>query len=342
MSDLNEVYEQIKELENVQGISKHEQIVQGVLNAIKNKCLIKGDLLPSVNSLIQSVGFARETVSKGYKELIDRGIIESKNRVGFFVVNDDVNQQLRVALVLFAFDTFQESFYKTFRKKLGAGVQIDVFFHHNNIDVFDSIITKLRGKYGAYVIAPIPHERTTKILNVLPKQKFCMIDRYEAIGGDYSYVVQEFEDSSYKVFETLATVIKGYEGGMVYYHRPHSDTPVEILNAFRKFVKNNNIKSEIKPEYLSGSIEKGKVYYTINNTELWLMLKDCKEKNYEIGRDVGILSHNDDLVKEIICDGITTYSTDFKLMAERAAAFVLTQERVQEVIPTQLIRRKSL
>jgi len=46
--------------------------------------------------------------------------------------------------------------------------------------------------------------------------------------------------------------------------------------------------------------------------------------------------------QEIICDGITTYSTDFKLMAEKAADFVLTRDKIQEVIPTVLIRRNSI
>jgi DNA-binding LacI/PurR family transcriptional regulator len=96
------------------------------------------------------------------------------------------------------------------------------------------------------------------------------------------------------------------------------------------------------PEYVSGTLEKGKVYFTINNTELWSMMKDCKIKKLKPGKDVGILSHNDEVVKELIFDGITTYSADFKIMAEKAAEFVLTRNKIQEIIPTVLIRRKSL
>ncbi|WP_343303509.1 hypothetical protein AAHN97_18290 [Chitinophaga niabensis] len=47
-------------------------------------------------------------------------------------------------------------------------------------------------------------------------------------------------------------------------------------------------------------------------------------------------------MKEIICNGITTYSTDFELMAVKATDFVLSREKIQEVLPTILIRRKSL
>jgi DNA-binding transcriptional regulator YhcF (GntR family) len=338
---MQEVYKQIRELENIQGISKHEQLVQGFINAINDKLISKGDSLPSVNSLIQELGFARETIAKGYKELMNRGIVESKNRIGFFVANVDTRQKLKLALVIFAFDSFQELFYKTFSSQVGKDVHIDVFFHHNNIDVLENIISSVKGKYGMYVVAPIPHKKTAGILATIPMNKFLMVDRYERIPGDYSYVVQEFGKSSYKAFVQLKEVIGRYKE-MVYYHRLPSDIPVEILDAYKKFVKDHKIRGVIRSEYTPGSIEKGKVYFTVNNTELWLMLKDCISKKLVIGKDVGILSHNDDLVKEIICNGITTYSTDFKKMAEKAADFVRTRKKVQEVIPTVLIRRQSL
>jgi DNA-binding LacI/PurR family transcriptional regulator len=72
------------------------------------------------------------------------------------------------------------------------------------------------------------------------------------------------------------------------------------------------------------------------------MLKDYIGAALDPGADVGILSHNDDMVKEIICGGITTYSTDFKRMAEKAASFVTSGKAVKKIMPTVLIRRKSL
>ncbi|RYG54334.1 MAG: GntR family transcriptional regulator, partial [Chitinophagaceae bacterium] len=220
-------------------------------------------------------------------------------------------------------------------------VHIDIFFHHNNIDVFESIISSVKGKYGMYVVAPIPHKRTAGILCTLPLNKFLMIDRYLALPGEFSYIVQEFEESSYLAFSKLAPAIRKFKG-MINYHRPASDTPIEIIDAYKKFIRDYKIKSIIRTEYIPGSIEKGYVYFTINNAELWQMLKDAKAKGFTLGKDVGILSHNDEVVKEIIFDGITTYSTDFVKMAEKAAEFVVKRKAIQEVIPTVLLRRGSL
>lgn len=338
---MREIYQQITELEGTPGLSKHDQLVQGMINAINARIVSKGDLLPSVNNLSRELGFARETIARGYRELTTRGIVESKNRLGFYVSNEDTGQQLKIALLLFAFDSFQETFYKTFHAKLGKTVHIDVFFHHNNISVFENIVSNIKGKYGMYVIAPIPHEKTAGILQTLPPDKFLMIDRFEPMTGNFSYVVQEFEKASYAAFAELSETIRRFEE-MIFYYRPDSDTPIEIMRAFRKFIKDYKIKGRILEEYIPGTLQKDKVYFTINNAELWEMLRDCGLKKIKLGKDVGILSHNDDVVKEIICDGITTYSTDFKQMAERAADFVLTREKVKEVIPTVLIRRTSI
>jgi DNA-binding transcriptional regulator YhcF (GntR family) len=338
---MRDIYDQIHELEGIPRLTKHEQFVQGIINAVDNRVVVVGDLLPSVNKLMNELGFARETIMKGYKELIKRGIVESRNRMGFFIASADTGQSLRVALLLYAFDTFQETFYKTFKKNLEPEVHLDVFFHHNNIDILDTIIGNIRGKYGMYVVAPIPNPRTRDILKSIPMDKFLMIDRFEQLDGDFSYVTQEFEQATYKAFCELKDVIAHYDE-FVFYYRPSTDTPIEILRSFKRFIKEYGIKGTIQTEYTPGAITSGKVYFTINNTELWAMLKDCINKNLDPGTDVGILSHNDDMVKEIICGGITTYSTDFRLMAEAAAAFVMSGKAIKKIIPTTLIRRKSL
>jgi DNA-binding transcriptional regulator YhcF (GntR family) len=339
--DMRNVFEKIQELEGIPGYSKHQQLVQGFINSIDEKILERGDQLPSVNTMIKETGFARETIVKGYKELIERGIIESKNRMGYYISNTDTGQPVKIALLLYAFDSVQQTFYKAFRDALGPQIHIDVFFHHQNIDLFETIINNINGKYGMYVVTPMPHPRTAEILKKLPINKFLMIDRLESIDGDFSYVTQEFEESSYRVLVELLDTIRQFDE-IVFFSRPNSDLPIEITKAFKRFVKDYKINYSIKKEYLPGSVEKGKVYFLCNDMQTWILLKDCKEKGIKLGTEIGILSQDDDPVKEIICDGITTYSADFELMAQKAANFVLNHEKTQEVIPTVLKRRNSL
>lgn len=340
---MKNIIQQIKDLESVNTLSKHEQIVQGIINSIKENIVQKGDVLPSVNTMIKELGFARETIAKAYKELIYSGIIESKNRLGYFVASVETEQTLKVALVLYAFDIFQETFYENFRNGLGENVQLDIFFHHNNFITLKSIVDNLKGKYGMYVVAPIPHPNISDILKKLPSNRVLIIDRYIESDEDYSYIVQEFRESSYKAFVELKDKIKKFDK-LVFYFKPNSAEPQEILESFHKFIKEYNINGVVEDCYKPGSIEKGKVYFTIHNLELWAMLKDSKAKDLVIGKDVGFISHNDDIVKEIIFDGVTTFSTDFSAMGKEAAEYVknLKGQKIKKVIPTVLINRNSL
>ncbi|MEQ8240227.1 MAG: winged helix-turn-helix domain-containing protein, partial [Cyclobacteriaceae bacterium] len=153
---MKKVFQEIIKLEFVNTFSKNDRIVNGILNAIDENILKKNDPLPSVNSMIKELGFARQTIASAYQELVHKGVVESKNRVGYFVASKNSNQTIKVALVLYAFDTFQETFYENFRKGLGENVQLDIYFHHYNWGSFKSIVEDVSGKYGMYVIASIP------------------------------------------------------------------------------------------------------------------------------------------------------------------------------------------
>lgn len=335
------LFNEIKDLSIINAFSKHEQLVQGIINSLNHKYIAKGDILPSVNELMRETGYAKETIGKAYKELISRGIVESKNRRGYFVATDDTEQHLKVCLLIYAFDTFQETFYQNFRNHLGENIQVDVYFHHNNFSVFESIINSNKGQYGLYVIAPIESNEAKAVLEQLPKEKLLIVDRYVALKGEYSYIVQEFENASYNAFLELAPRIKEF-AEFVFFFKPSSAEPNEVLISFKRFVKEFNINGVIKNHYESGSIEPDKVYFTIHNLELWEMLKDTKVKGLKVGKDLGILSHNDDNVKEIIFDGITTFSIDFAEMGRLAAEFVLSLNPVKHVMENKLIRRNSL
>lgn len=335
------IFGKIQELEDVAQYSKHEQLVQGVINAINDKLVVQGNMLPSVNSMVKELGYSSKTIVKAYKELIDRGLVESKNRLGYFVVNEATEQTMRVALLMYAFHPIQEVFYNSFRSALGENVQLDIFFHHSNMDIFETILGKIKGQYGMYVIAPIPHEKTSILLSAIPKDKLLIVDRFENLGPSISHVTQEFEISTYMALKELLEAIRQYDE-LILFFRPDADHPVEIGRAFEQFLKDFNIKGRIMRYYVPGSIKKGTAYFTIADGDLWGILKDCKEQKLEVGKDIGVLSNSNDPVKEIICGGITTNSTDFSLMGHQAAEFVLNREPVQITTPTILTRRNSL
>lgn len=329
----------IRELEKVAAYSKHDRLVQGVINAINEKILLTDDVLPTVNQMIRELGFSRETIIKGYRELVNRGIIESKNRLGYYVANGSTEQLLKVALLMYNLDSFEEQFYRNFRNTLGSAISLQVFFHHGNIEIFETILQRIKGQFGMYAIAPIPHTRSKELLDSIPRNKLLMFDRFEPLDGEFNHITQEFEQSSYKVFVELADEIKKFDE-FIFYHSPDSLDPKEILSSFRKFLTKYKVKGRIVKEFIPGTIEKGKVYFTLDNFAIWEILKECKAKKFKPGKDIGLLSHNDEPAKEFV--GITTYSANFALMGTMAAEAILKKEKIQITIPTTLARRSTL
>lgn len=335
------VFKSIRELGQFSTLSKHEQLVDGVINAINEGALKKGDQLPSINQMANEIGFARKTIVKAYEDLKSRGIVESKNFVGYFIASVDTDQKLKVALLLYAFHTFQEAFYNTFRSQMEGNVQIDIFFHHNNQEIFNTIIGNIANKYGRYVIAPIHSETSKQTLQQIPQDKLIVVDRYLRLSDKASYVVQEFENSTFDILEELKDSITPYNKFVIFF-KENSDYPIEIKKAYDRFVEKHGILPEVQGLYEPGSVEKGCAYLVINDAELWDLLKDCKEKGLLPGRDIGILSHNESSVKDLIQGGITTFSTNFNEMAYEAAKCLNDKIASVKVIPTVLYRRTSL
>ncbi len=329
-------------LANPRGSStKKESIIKGVINCISNSSFKIGDALPSVNELARNLGYSRETVVQSYQELKDRGIIESKHGVGFFVVDHNTDLKESIALVLYEFQTFQQEFYNEFRKTLGDDYKIEVYFHHNNLAVFESILKSIIGKHATYVIAPIQAPEADSLLEPIPPAKLLIIDRYQFVDEKVSKITQEFKQSLLSVFDNLLSEILAYKKIILFFQEDVAYPP-EILWAVKEFCEKHHLQLDIHKEYTPDVLSKGNLYFTIGDGDLWHLLKEAKAKQLEVGVDFGILSHNDSPVKEIIEGGITTFSTDFKKMGKTAASFIQNKQFINTIIPSELIKRNSL
>ena len=53
------------------------------------------------------------------------------------------------------------------------------------------------------------------------------------------------------------------------------------------------------------------------------LIEKIMGQNLELGKDVGVISYNETCIKKILMKGITTISTDFKMLGEKAAELIL-------------------
>jgi len=64
---------------------KYQQIIDIILERIKNRSLKKGDILSSLNSLAQEYGVAKDTVVKAYDKLKEMNIVGSQHGKFFYI-----------------------------------------------------------------------------------------------------------------------------------------------------------------------------------------------------------------------------------------------------------------
>lgn len=282
------------------------------------------------------------TVVKALGELKDRGIIESENRIGYFVKSEDIHQQIKVMLFLTAFNPYQEALYTSIMNELeGNHASVDLFFHHGNADVMCSILKENLGKYGLYLVTPLDDKRVIHLMDQISDEKLLQIARPVCSKNNISYISQDFYNEVIMALKSISELIKKYKKFVLVYPA-NCYHPSDIKKAFIRFCKQQNISFAIESKPVVDQLSKGNAFFTIDDSHLICAIKDAEKQKFVLGKDIGILSYNETPMKEMIRDGITVISTDFQLMGKKAAQFILTKQPVKEIIKTEIIKRNSL
>jgi len=321
-------------------IPKYKQIITSIEDAIVSGALKKGDKLPSLNSIKSQHSLSRDTVLMAFNELKMRGVVESIVGKGYYLTSEDINVKHKVFLLFDEFNSFKEDLYNSFLSNLGANVQVDIFFHHFNKEVFSKLINDNVGNYSHYVIMPANLVATEAVLRRLPNDKVYILDQTHAALKNYPSVHQNFEKDIYNGLLEGKTLINKYST-LVLSFSPEKE-PKGILIGFKLFCKNQNIDYEVVNSIKDRQLKKGEVYILLDDKNLIRIIKKIKEQQLILGEEVGLISYNDTLLKEIVEGGITTISTNFNVMGKRLAEMILSNTHLQLHNPNRLIIRKSL
>lgn len=316
---------------------KFQQLVDSVVEAISKNLLVEGDSLPSVNQLCKESLLSRDTVFKAYAELKNRGVIESVPNRGYFVSK----AVTKIFLILDTFKAYKEVLYGSFLDDLPETTAIDLHFHHYNIDDFEKIIKESIGKYSKYIIMNFDHERVPEIIKQIPSSKLLVIDWNIYSHESNSAIYQDFGQALYDSLESGIELIRKYDT-FNYLYPSFTYHPKISIKYFEKFCIDNNIKYKILYDIKKFDLQKGEIYLLVSDRTLARLLDQSHTRNLVLGEDVGVISYNETPMKKYVKDGITVISTDFDLMGKKIAEFVNTGEKVDLVIPTKLIVRRSL
>jgi DNA-binding LacI/PurR family transcriptional regulator len=187
---------------------------------------------------------------------------------------------------------------------------------------------------------PATFDYSADIIGKLPKDKVYILDRLKDDLLDFPVVYQDFEKDVYDALNIGLDLLQKYTNLVMIF--PGGKEPEGRMLGFEHFCTENEFKFEIIRNVLNKEMKRGEAYFVPSDRSLVHLVKMASEKNLQLGKDVGIVSFNDTVLKEVVAGGITTISTDFHLMGQTLARMI--QERSVEKIRNQssLIRRKSL
>ena len=308
-------------IQNNLGIPKYKQIVFSIEKAIKEEKLKKNEKLPSINKVCLSFSLSRDTVLQGYEELKKRGIIYAILGKGYYVKSIEVTIKQRIFLLFDELNIFKEDIYNSFLENIGPHVQVDIFFHHFNIQMFQKLINESNGSYTKYIIMPTNLPNSAAIVKTLPVNEVIILDQTNEELEDFPAVYQNFVKDLYDAMVEGKSLLNNYEKLIMIF--PGFREPLGMKTGFLNFCDDFSFDHEIITEFNNRTIAAGEVYIIPNDRDLVRVIEKSKVQNLKLGTDFGIISYNETPLKKVVENGITTISTDFESMGKLLAEMVL-------------------
>ena len=248
-------------IQNNLGIPKYKQIIYSIEKTIVKGLLRKDDKLPSINKVCLEFSISRDTVLLAYEELKKRGIIYSILGKGYYIKTIEVKVKKRIFLLFDELNIFKEDLYNSFIENIGMNTQVDIFFHHFNLQVFQKLINDSNGNYTKYIIMPTNLDGAAAIIKTLPVDDVYILDQTNTELKSFPAVYQNHKKDIYNGLERGKTKLNKYEKlNMIF---PGFREPIGMKIGFKKFCKDFGFNHTVYTEFKDQKIKKGEVYSAV-------------------------------------------------------------------------------
>ena len=315
--------------DNNQSVPKYRLIIEAIEKKIALGGLKKGDRLPSLKALCHQYNLSQDTVLLAYNELKAKGIITSQVGKGYFILNENTGFKHKVLLLFDKLTAYKEDLLGAFESEFDGDATIQIFFHHNNIKMFRSIIEGAVGEFTEYVIMPFDNPDVKSIIEILPSNKVFILDQgRKQYQSTYSFVCQDFERDIYRILKKNNKLVDKYSR-MVLVIRNQKSHYRDIARGFRDYCRQHPVSFDVVHDIKIFEIKKGDAFIVVDDRDLEHIVRYSIENSYTLGEQLGIISYNETSLKGIIANGITTISTDFTLMGKTMASIILNNQKAK-------------
>jgi len=170
---------------------------------------------------------------------------------------------------------------------------------------------------------PGTFDRTSEIVGQLPADKVYILDRKKDDLMHYPTIYQDFENDVFEALSANAEIFEKYLK-IIFVH-PGGKEPEERVNGFLRYVKNVATDFEVIADIKNMAIKRGNLYLVPSDRDLVKLIKIIEKNNLKLGTDVGVISFNDTVLKEVVAGGISSISTNFFEMGRILAEMIKTK-----------------
>jgi DNA-binding transcriptional regulator YhcF (GntR family) len=329
-------------LDHTSDAPKYQQIIQSIIDAIDNNQLKIGDRIPSVNQVSDNTGIASKTVMQAFRSLKQAGVISAVKYKGYFVASTDTLSRHNIFVLFNSLTAYKEEIYESIKNTIAGKGVVSIYFHHNNVALFNTLVAQSNGKYTAYIIMPIRDKGIAASLKQLPQHKLYILDLgYKDWGAKYPSVCQYFHEDIYQVLQRQLTKIRSKYNKLILVTGPAFYNLKQIEKGFRQFCRDADFNSAVITHVGNKRLAPGELYVLVHDGDLVHLVKRITALSLQLGKDIGIISYNEIPIKEIAANGIATISTDFTKMGTDIINMVLYKKKQHLKNPCKLIARPS-
>ncbi|MBV5314064.1 MAG: GntR family transcriptional regulator [Prolixibacteraceae bacterium] len=325
-------------------VPKYKQVVDLFISDIEAGIFKHGQRIPSINETSEELLLSRDTVEKAYVYMKKKGIVLAVRGKGYYINQVNVSKKLKICLIFNKLSNYKRSIYYSFVKEMGAKASVDVFIYNYDLDEFEAIVDNNLNNYDFFVI--LPHVRNenaniSRVIKKIPREKVLIVDRFLDELKDYPVVYQEYDKDIQSALTCGLDLLRKYNRLNLVFPQAEYYPPY-IVRGFRIFCQIHGFAFTIIDRMEDTEINQGEAYIIVSDDDLYAFIRQIKQKNWTLGKDCGVVAYNENQVKEILCDGITTISTNHEEIGQLAAQMILTKKFERIKSPFRFIRRNSL
>lgn len=333
----------LREVDFDSRLPKYRQVILAISRDVRRAILTPGDKIPSINEASSECYLSRDTVEKAYKELSRRGIIRSIPGKGFFVSDSVFDNPLKILLV---FDKLDESRWKLFNElnECLGNAELTMMSYEHNYRMLNLSLEEHQNDFDFFIV--IPHffayqdDLKRAFSSVVPERLIVLTHAVSGLDEQTSQFTFDRKVEWTKALEAVSSKMESFRRLVVFFQDDFR-FPQEIFEAAEAFAKATGMPFKSLNEWDPKKIQTGDVALVLEDETLSELVAFVADREMEIGRDLGIISFDDDPMKELLIGGITTLGYNYREIAELTATRIQTGNPLSYRFPLEWTHRKS-